>query len=428
MRKFLILLSLLCVYSSPSFAKNTLVYFGGGRSANPDDSLFDAGFLKVKQFSKNQNWDSEFYYRKSLPPNVSTEDIIKTKQFTASNFLGKIESLKTDILNGKFKDGDQLLVYIDTHGKPDENTKHIILAADDESVDSQALRDLIALAEEKKVKLGVVGANCYSGSLLRYRTPNTCIVTAAPEDKVGFNTDTNAFTDNMLLKQGATNLEDVFLNARWNKHLIYGPAQPMISTEAGVIVDEALSSIKDGIFYEVDLVKEQARPVCKNNSYMIDNLEQEIKKLSQVIRFSFTYLGLPATYKGKGGLIDIKQIQNLQAKLKNYQALYQQTTPFAVEGEQNVCSKKKSCFAARDVDAWEPYADTPEKLQLLKELRENPIYKKYKESTKGQEAEIKKMYDLSIEISRQERELYDQLYKIASKKVTGPNPCRDFKL
>lgn len=409
---------------SPVFATKHLVYFGGGNSAVESDAMFDQGLKDMMEYADKASWKSEFYFRKSVPKEMSAhKDRIKT--FTPETFQKRIEGIKADIRQGRIKAGEQLMLYLDSHGILDEKGNYLI-SVDRQRVETESLKGLIQLAEEKNIKLGIVGMTCYSGSLLRFKTANTCIVTIAPPDKVGFSDDSFYLSKNTLLQANKTNLEDVYLRSRRHGNDYYSPAQPMISTEAGIMADQALAPLKSGIYDAYDLSREQRQPVCRNMSLEIESLNQKLNHLAKVVEFSSGNLDLPAEYKGPGNIVDLKRVQKLQDKLKAYEVFYQETAKTSHLQNSQVCGKNDLCLRAFAADIFVPRSE--EERRWLEEVKSSEAYKKYKAGTKNQETLLQRMRELSLEIAKEERDLYDQLYKLASQKTAGPNPCRDFKL
>lgn len=417
MGKNLVVQLIFLLWGGFSSAENHLVYFGGDKSNNTSDSqLFNDQLKRILDYSKKTSWRSEFYYQKNLPSELPEKEKKGIKEFSPDSFQEKILSLKKDLRNGKIKSGDQLLVYIDAHGRLDQN-RDFVISTDQGAAHSEVLKGLIALAEEKKVKLGVVGMNCYSGSLLRFRTPNTCIVTLSQADKLGFDDDATNFSSLVLKKAGSTNLEEVFLNSRYDQfQFSFSPSQPMISTEAGVLVDENLSALKEGIFHEIDLYQSQLQPLCKNSTLKIETLEAKIASLAQLLQLD------------RKSVIEPQRLEKLKALLREYNDLYTGTSPFSKYANDLACSKDGDCLEVFEIDLYETLPLSEKDRQWVNELKTTTAYKNFKRFIIKHEPYYQRMKDLSLEISQEERALYDQLYKLASQKMKGPNPCRDFKL
>ena len=355
-------------------AENHLVYFGGGKSTSPSDDMFDSSLKHSLAYSKASGWKSEYHYRQSLPRDLAPDDYGKVKNdFSPQVFNDKINELTAAIKTGKIKRGEQLLVFIDTHGDLTVDGK-LVGRSDAGSVDLEQLQILIRAAEEKGVKLGIIGATCYSGSLMKYRSPNTCLITTAQPDKVSFGVDARILLS-ARKNLGKTNLEELYLETREKTDSAEirdnraQPSQPMISTNAGIAADEMLSPLKKAIVHDEDRETIYRKSVCEDPALTAMKLDKSFRDVEVTIAGSF--------YDSQE-----KALPLLKEKIEEFNNL------------QN-----------------EFLAD---------------------KSIKRSESETKKMNkrlnELSWEIARIERQAYTKAYKKISDQDKEPNPCRDFKL
>lgn len=425
-------------FSFLAYAENHMVYFGGGFSSYKPDVMFDKSLVSVLSYAKAKNVKADFFYRKDIPASLPAEDKAKIQQFTAKSYKEKIRELARSISSGKIKPGEQLLVYLDTHGKIQDDK--YILGADDEDVDGETIQHLIRTAEKKGVKLGIIGATCYSGSLMKYSTPNTCIVTAAQPDRLGFYGDVPDLSKTVPF---SSDLETLFLESRADHP--YNNSQPMISTEAGVRVDEMLSPLKSNIIHEIDRNKLPPKLVCTSQESYLSNLEKEVRALKVNTRDPDEL-----TDTGVQQMRELIKTHNaLQTKLEAFnKAKYKLACinhPFMEETQINM--GKRSCANLEQIE-WvaENYYKPGDNRQTRKglatankkpadriysfyiEQQETEDYKNYQRLKKENKKDIAELTNYSRQIASYERSIYTRAYKKASKESKAPNPCKDFKL
>lgn len=388
MKLCIVFIFIIVVFNSVAQASNYLVYFGGGNSKNESDSFFDENLSNVLIYADKNKWNSDYYYRKNLPKNMDEADAKKINHFSEENFNRKILQLKADIKSGKIKPKDQLIIYLDTHGA--KKNGQFVVSADDEIFSPEQLRSLATLAEEKDVKLAILGMNCHSGSLLTMANDKTCVITAAPDEKVGFGDFSNGFSYYMNYKN---NLESAYLEGRFftgNKKYI-GIQQPYISSPAGIATQELLEEVKNSLTDEHDIEAFLlGSNNCKNFSTGLDQVKEKIKFLKKISNKSLT--------------------EKLIRKHENlFSALKIQLEKYAELSEQAIQIRKEyaATFSSKDSE----------------------MAKKDQESMVSQlSTKIAALQELGKKISINEKKIYNLLYKDLSSQIKGPNPCRDFKL
>jgi hypothetical protein len=419
-----------------AYGESQLVYFGG--STAKDDSSFDTSLNDALAYAKSKNLKADFFYRKTLPKTLADEDSAKIKEFTPKSFKKKIRELARSISSGKIKPGEQLLVYLDTHGSKIDGTYKV--TADTELANGEDLQYLIQAAERKNVRLGIINGTCYSGSLMKYRTPHTCIVTSAQPDKVGFAGDPINLA---ALSPGLDDLESLYLLQR---SLYPGlRSQPMISTEAGIRVDEMLSPLKSSIIHEHDRDVILAQPTCKTPTSSLVNLEKEINTLKASTRETPEWAA--ETIKDLRDLIE--KFNSTKLKLQAYNIAKNKETcvdTTFMEGAK-VNTDYEKCLTQEDIE-WVAanYYKPGESRQSRKGLTTgtkqlaDPIrsqfidqqnsdnYKNFQRLKKENQEAIHEIDIYSAMIGALERDIYNKAYKKASEESKAPNPCRDFKL
>lgn len=148
-----------------------------------------------------------------------------------------------DVKTPTLKDGDQLVVYFETHGVwvYGDVLGHLIgtKAGNQEyEMDTGKVRQIVDQGAVK-VKLVIVDSSCHGGASLNLADANTCVIAPARKDESGWATYTANFSDAM--ESGKT-FEEIFLQSRTN----YGyPGSPEISSAIGKRVDQIMEPISD---------------------------------------------------------------------------------------------------------------------------------------------------------------------------------------
>lgn len=406
-------------FSLNGFAKNRVVYFGGGTSKEVGDKAFNSGFKSAIELSKKADWEGDFYFRNSLPKKISSDDASRVKEFSESNFNNKLNKMLDET-----KPGEQLLVVLATHG--DKQNGKFIVQSDSGNFDVDRLQDFIAAAEAKGIKLGIIGGACFSGSLLKYKTKNTCIISNAPHDKVGVTQDTANILKDLASDRSGTNLEEVYLRNRVGNAGKNYATMPMISTAAGTAVDEMLYPLKSSITRKYDLPYFLTRPVCTNTELAMSTLQEHIGENADIGSAIF-------------GDESKLSYSKLKEKTIAYDKQFAEAKDVVLLANSNSCADIKGqrvCMTLGAIDNFmrkrgEFATSSPESAKVFGELAKSADYKQYSVVRKAWDSQLVALEEKSFEISKSERHLYDQLYKKMSedpKIKSAPNPCRDFKL
>lgn len=435
------LIILILIISCNAIGKTNIVYFGGGDSDVKSDEMFDDSLKGIIAYSKKNPVKTDLFYRSKLPADVQKTDSESIKKFNQKNFDNKIEQLKSDIQNGKYSPSDQLLVYIDTHGNYDKENDKYTIYADDAEIDPKKLKELVQLAHQKNIKLGLVAQTCYSENLIDFESTNVCVISASKKDRVGFYLDGYNLIRNIEKSNGNSNLEEIFLKSRFESKNDFSPAQPVISTAVGKYVDGILQPTHNVIGDHDSAKKIVNSEICKNFSANYNKMTESIYMHDEILR----ELQEKDTGNSK------KEIDLIKKYSQEYQMYYDKAAPVFLESKKTFCytsSAKKSksfCFKNSDIpDAFDAiqsglksckvkysadcdYFD-PKDFDGIKKYMNSSDYKKYLQLEKSNEQNFKKMEAISDKISRTERKIYDKLYRGVSKKAGGTNACRDFKL
>ena len=262
--------------SQPLRAENYLSYLGGGGEPKASTAtMFDDNLKDLNTFSsENKNWNLELKFNGG---HAATEALMTSgfpttttkKPFEKSSLKETIDSYTRDINSGKIKSGDQLLVMINSHGgaATDASKSHLITAGASEGVlntqtlagatgvvNLDQLQDLIALANAKGIKLGIVDFSCHSGNTLKLANDKTCVISAAGPEHFAFTVFASDFTKNM---KAGKSLEHIFLETRLNTP---DTSYAMISTTAGQEINSNLyPKLSPYLNYDADQLKGVSR-------------------------------------------------------------------------------------------------------------------------------------------------------------------------
>ena len=251
------------------------------------------------------NWSYDVSYNGG---HKKTEEILKTgfnksTPFDAIEYERLIGESVEKIKNGTIKKGESLVVVIDSHGaeRTNGNKTHLIAAGQGELKDLNtlsgstlvsldSLEKLIEISRVKGINLGIVDLSCHSGATmaLKKNAPHTCIVTSTSPDHYGYGgeeTFGNYFLQNM--KPGMT-MEKAFLAARTKS---VDPDYPMISTDEGMSIYQEMQTLLSP-FLKYENANEGKLALTLNafaqnpSCHYVDQFESLIKLIDSLKRVS----------------------------------------------------------------------------------------------------------------------------------------------
>lgn len=482
--------SAFAINSTPSAGKKFIAIMGGGSEpADKETTIFDDSMKNLGTFLKGSPaWTPTVSFNGG---HTTTESIIANgigkrgvtnQPFTKEEYARIIEDYKNKITSGQIKSGDQLLVWIDTHGalqQPGERS-HSISAANGSAaanlttlagsslVNMDQMQSLIDLAAAKGVKLGVMDNSCHSGASLALSNPNTCIVTASGPNHFGYSNWGSIMGSN--LKAGKT-LEDVFLETLNERD---DAAFPMISSPVGQEIQNELYPLATPFFYSFSdnpghnkLSAFLEGQVIKNQCDQADLSFQELLTFSQEVEAMVK----PANKKGPNYnafrdavseyQILLEQIRNDLTAMKitdldrvgpapcaPFQGFYEDGRPAPITEQCRMKGWTHKEMLAMDWDAeiarisnqQAASADPQEKNWLGVQVEwfrkskhetaqivaANPNYTQFLNYYKTLPQLQSRTHALSSKVSVATQKLYTDLYKAKSQTDTRPNPCKDF--
>jgi hypothetical protein len=471
-------------------AATQMVYFGDDFKENSGLSLMS--FATVAEFAKTKGISAEYFYSndKELPKSrqAAAERTGQTPlEFNQKNWSIKLAALKEEIEEGKIPSGQQLMLVIDAHGE--ESGGEFLLKSRSISIaPERELKALVKAAEEKGVHLAIVADPCFSGRLLNLAGRSACVITGSQPGQVGFYSDSTRLFQ-ALAK--SPNLEAAFLASRENPEL-FVPAQPSISTPAGLKTQAVLSALAPYLSYtEGQTPGASSGPCDYRRDETIQSLQQEIGPLVRPLTlFGFKLLlndngmeelakaatlynkfardlqedakrrnanelrcfktPLPIFSANGFGMFGPSAFGNLPGmappwkNAEEYQEFRKQQEGAAQPGfgqscvgsvaEVNLQIKFHQEKLREAMESGYPEAARKEleaALDVLEKLRQDPILQKQKsifDDSEKQDA-LKGMLAARKEIEIIERRVYSELYQKFSAEAGGRgNPCKDFSL
>lgn len=470
--------ALLLTLSVSAYAaeKHMLILGGGGEPQNIETTIFDPELKSLGKFvNKNKMWSPRISFNggHNVTEKIINQGIGKSAgqntHFTARAYEQLISEYESKILRGEIKSGDQLLLYISTHGaqKQDKDRTHQISTTGASSSDLTTLDNsslvsvdrlqrLVTLAEERGVKLGLLDFSCHSGATLALKNPNTCIISASGPDHFSFSIWGTRFANNM---SKGKNLEDIFLATFNNRP---ETSFPMISSPVGMdIQEEIYSLISPYLFYW-----KEERGRDKLSKYLEEQVISNQCEEAQA-RFGELLELLQNTSSILGG----KNISNgLMTTLTEYQTLQKKMLDDLNKMGLKEMSLKKERFCSEAVSSisytrqtgcseWTQkeimmmdYDKVIRQYQKMKEtnpavwydiainnlhkararkealLSENPTLKDHENYYKNIPKLSDKTWNMAFKVSKELQKFYTEQYKARTKFDRRPNPCRDFVL
>jgi hypothetical protein len=445
----------LTILSSASLA-GELVIFGGGSPRKPGDVMFQNSFAEFEKYAdKNKTkWNTRVYdsWRNAYPDKATGK---KTEDANAITFMKEFRNLSEKIKSGKITSGEQVMVILNTHGLYEEYGKYKLGTSQiiPEMV-IKSFKQLQQVAEEKGVKLAIVGLTCGSGSLLEYSSDKTCVISSSRPNRVGVVYDGDSLSS-AFNSPSVTNLEEAYLEARKNgvvfeDNTAYGyPTQPMISTKSGITTDELLSPLQDAMVTDQDFKSFASTPICRPFRGNLERLESNIPDINNSLKLELIGKkseNLTGENKDLYNRLkkDIDKYNELAGKLtkrnvklnelKNRETCIEDADLkkcATVEEWKNLEREIKYCTASGTIPEFCKKFTSQEK--LLQKYKKHPDFQAYNTGDENDRlgsgaALYKEMNEVAFKIATAERILYDQLYRKNSANDKSPNPCRDFKL
>lgn len=246
---------------------NHMIVMGGGGEPAGKKTIFDKEIKNVANFVKKSNsWNVSSTYNGG---HSNTEKLIRSglekskpnKPFTQDSFEEMLSQYEDKIRKGEIKSGDQLLVFISSHGaeKKEGEKSHSIATSGgaatnlktlegSKTVSLDRLQKLIDVAKSKKIKLGILDFSCHSGHTLALDNPDTCIISSSgPENFAYVDSDSTFSTRFTKLMSSGRSLEEVFLKSFIGKD---DSSFPMISSPPGKEIQRELHDLLNPYLYQ----------------------------------------------------------------------------------------------------------------------------------------------------------------------------------
>lgn len=481
---------LLCLILSvqPAFASDYMIFLGAGGEPNTPTTIFDDSIKSVAAYmTRNPSLKADVALNggHSVTEQIRRDEIPATAEksnFLEADYKRIIAKYKTMLESGEMKEGDQFMIYIDSHGasKQTQFKSHSIATAQGEAtdllhlkgsevVDLDQLTVLRDLAKAKHVKMAIIDSSCHSGNSLALADENTCVISSTGPEHYGY----GPFSVNMAnaMTKGKT-LEDAFLEARSKDTT---PNLPMISTEAGVDVNDSLYEKIKPFLYHFDDKNDKLAPYLMEHMSAADkciskqNFDSMLATIDKVEEMN-TVTKKVLWWTTKQKEVDLSHLKELLIQYKN-------TLDTASQKMSELNIERLNNKEEIDVSARTGIWGTQYKVQLtwsdmmnsdydrlmtnIRERIQNESDDRNKNSLMGtldmytkaklkkdqllqsnpdlstlatKQDELKKAtqsnYFVVSAIAQEERKLYQAMYKQAQKegKDNSNNPCHNFKL
>lgn len=464
MIKKIIFLNLLLI-SVNSFAVEKLLYvMGGGGEPAGEATIFDEGLETLALFTKNKEWKTKVSFNGG---HKVTDGIIKTKMkntnnvgsFDEENFHRMINEMIAKLIKGELKEGDQLMLSIDSHGdrKAEKESTHSISLVKNKTTSLDRLQMLVTLAAEKKVKLAIVDLSCNSGNLLSLNNNKTCIITGAGTENYGFSSFGNKFFE--LMKSGK-NLEDIFLESRKHDNTT---DFPMISTPEGLSANFLYKKIIPFLYYNT---KAQFDLELQYNDRSVDKFNESLCKMEDQFNDAIDAIRQIGDADKAAKFMLTARLEAQLTKYRNFQRKYEETLAANMKLEAAIDTILHADFPERSEDWYN--VNTLDMVLTDYDTKISEIKKTYqgKKDAESIALENKLIADLKVKervsrivkaklgaefreqiansknfikdveknshiyaglVSSEARLVFDSMYR-ANMKENETNPCRDFKL
>lgn len=470
MRKVIVLIFL--IYAEFGFSKNHWIYFGaGGESKEEPNTQFDDSIeanLQIFQTLK-KNYQITVAYNGG---HVESEKMmasafkgmdVRTGGFTKKNFEDILDDLERKLSSSppQISKGEKLLVTINTHGSTqgsEEISHKVSLSGTLEYASLDRLKKLADLAKEKGVLLGIVDGSCYSGNTLKLANENTCVISVAEPNRVGYAHGFQFFSEEMAKGRS---LEQVYLASRLR---IDSPGFPMISSPAGTLVQDDfkvmfpfLSSSNQYSNLLEDFLEETSPKhdkleefICRRESRLLNGLKG-FESLVTLLREKFKmtvpndvlsrlrknlqkYREAQMDYSAK--FYDVHYPANktpIKFETKDY--AYTVTNFEIIKWDLERAQKKFEAELRKTTDekGKKQLSDTLMLISQIKDYKSKimkaPFYSDYLRALEDLKREEAVSFEAVQKINGDLAQIYDLYYKRVSKELKDqPNPCAKFVL
>lgn len=479
MKKILLLALFFTQLHAAENVRSNIMILGGGGEPQGNETIFDTSLAKLGNYFNKTKWNNASV---AFNGGHNVTETVLNQKFTAAENKGHFTDVNykqiineyTDKIGKTIKSGDQLLVYVYTHGgqRKENQTTHSISTTGAAITDTNNLSggsmvsmdDLKTLTEKAKnngVKLAIVDLSCHSGASLALANENTCVVSATGPNHLAYASQT-AFGDTFVDKMTpGKNLEEIFLDARSSSD---DNGMPMISTPENFQITKNLydaitpylySANKDGDKLGNYLLKTaQSDLSCRmkreDDFKRINDLIDQIESINTVTKKVLFWNHVEKT-------LDLSE---LRASIKEYKMQQDQMLK-ALETMNTPDLKIIDHYSMEDIES------TPlSRLELLRtdydkvindmqndavmsasERERNVRWFTYLKSKQTElnnsrpelkrainigldfDKESLRSYSLASQVKNNEKKLYDSFYKHYKKEnAEKSNPCRDFVL
>lgn len=463
--------------------KTHMLVLGGSGDPAGDSTMFDPSLTSFGDYYKKKQQAGELgeasiafdggHSKTDEIKNTQFPNVSRLQNFTAETYQQEIARFKTMIENKTIKPGEQLLVYINTHGgEKDPNGKSHTIATGDaaitnyntvagaQSVSVDQVADLQIAASKNGVKLAIVDLSCHSGNTQSLSDDKTCIISATGKNHYAYNGGGFNGTFSGNIKPGE-NLESIFLKTRKEDT---AADYPMISTREGQLIsDELYNLFTPYLQYKssADKLTDELIKAASDPNYACEK-EQSYDRLDALLNMiekSTTVTKKVLFFETKESIVDFDGLKKSLKEYKNIQEdLTAQLKALHVEKLQQkeaVDSANSYSWSELLSSNWEELVrnsqDHIEHDQPLLEadrrtyelninvfskaidarnriLRDNPAIESYKTVVSNFDNGQHKTTKLAENVATLEKKLYDGLYQRFSRNREDSNPCRDFKL
>jgi hypothetical protein len=484
MKKIFLIVLLSLSYSSQVLSANFLLAIGAGGEPPKNDTIFDNAIINLATYVTNSpglkadvafnggHAQTEKIVQKNFPSNVGKSG------FFESDYSRLIQAYKMKLENNEMVAGDQLMVYINSHGaiKQDQFKSHSIATAASGAtnidtlsgatiVDLDQLQVLQKLAKDKGVKMAIIDLSCHSGNTLALADDNTCVISGTGPVHYSYSTFSENFT--ALMDKGK-NLEEIFLKARSKDN---SPSFPMISTPEGLATNSLIYDKLTPFLYRYESEHDKLTPYlashatelqmyCANQNFTsLLGTINEIEVLNSNVSKSFWGFStnkdvdltklkkLLFTYKKSLDAAKIKMQELNSSRLQNIETINASVGKFVLSlpvtwsdflnsdypkliSQMNVRISKEKDLSNRDSLMTTLSFYTQSEIKKNDILKANPDLANIQNKLKKITSLIDSNFDISARIGTEERKLYKALYS-KSKLAQDPqekNPCRDFRI
>jgi hypothetical protein len=463
-------------------SNHILIMGAGGEPPGSARTIFDQDVeLLGRYLEKNTQWKPRVTFNGG---HIVTELILETGvgklaggnlPFTPTSYESMISDYEMKIASGTIRPGEQLMIYVSTHGAQSEGqdkthkiattggiASNLTSLAGAQLVSMDRLENLAKLASSRGVKLAIVDFSCHSGHTLKISDPNTCVISSTGTEHFGYSGFGGSFISNM---RRGRNLEEVYLETFRAKR---DRSFPMISTSVGRELHQEIYRLMTPYLYTYNQIpgedklqrfldEEVKNNKCEEANLKFEQLQNLLTTIGQLNRIPdaqmkplkeslIAYHQFQTDLRTRLRRMGMPDFHNKREKFCSDRPIFgnkgitgttlkcdewTQKEIMSMDYKKLIQGYESQRIGIKEIDMqFDASIANLKKAQLRRDIlaSERPDYKNFETFYKSIPQLEEKTQSLADSVSRNLERIYPELYRSRSRADFRPNPCKNFVL